>query len=78
MKRQVVVTAVAGVLMLGLAAVAGAADPKGEFVGSEKCKGCHSEEYKSWKDSWHSKMVRPKKDRHSQGGRGEVGQRWYQ
>ena len=62
MKKNVVVTAVAGVLMLGLTVVAGAADPKGEFVGSEKCRSCHSEEYKSWKDTWHSKMVRPKKE----------------
>ncbi len=61
MKKQFAVTAAAGVLMLGLTAVAGAADPKGEFVGSEKCKACHSVEYKSWKDSWHSKMVQPKK-----------------
>lgn len=61
MKKHVVVTVAAGVLMLGLTVVAGAADPKGEFVGSEKCKSCHAEEYKSWKDSWHSKMVRPKK-----------------
>jgi len=34
---------------------------KGDFIGSEACKKCHAEEYKSWKDSWHSKIVRPKK-----------------
>lgn len=61
MKKHVVVTVVAGALMLGLVPLAGAADPKGEFVGSEKCKSCHAEEYKSWKETWHSKMVRPKK-----------------
>lgn len=61
MRKNAVVIAVAGALMLGLTAAAGAADPKGEFVGSEKCKKCHSEEYKSWKETWHSKMVRPKK-----------------
>jgi len=62
MNKNVAVIAVVGALMLGMTAVAGAADPKGEFVGSAKCKSCHSEEYKSWKDSWHSKMVRPKKE----------------
>jgi len=29
------------------------------FTGSAKCLACHPEEYKSWKDSWHSKIVRP-------------------
>lgn len=38
-----------------------AAGPMQQFVGSEKCKGCHAEEYKSWKDTFHAKMVRPKK-----------------
>lgn len=62
MKKSVVVTATAAAFLLGLAALAGAADPKGEFVGSEKCKACHAEEYKSWKETWHSKMVRTKKE----------------
>jgi predicted CXXCH cytochrome family protein len=62
MKKHVVATVVAGALMLGLTALADAADPKGEFVGSEKCKKCHAEEFKSWKDTWHSKMVRSKKE----------------
>jgi hypothetical protein len=35
---------------------------KAEFVGSEKCGGCHVAEYKSWKDSLHAKMVQPKAD----------------
>ncbi len=35
-----------------------AADPA--YAGSEKCKGCHEDEYKSWKQSYHAKMVRPK------------------
>jgi hypothetical protein len=39
-----------------------AADPKGEFVGSETCKKCHSAMYKSWQESYHSKMVRKKDD----------------
>jgi hypothetical protein len=63
MKKHFVVTAVGCALMLGLAATAGAAKaPKKEFAGSEACKKCHSEEYKSWKETWHSKMVRTKKE----------------
>jgi len=30
------------------------------FVGSETCGTCHQEQYKTWKDSYHAKMVRPK------------------
>jgi hypothetical protein len=32
-----------------------------EFVGSEACKKCHVAEYKSWKQSFHAKIVQPKK-----------------
>jgi hypothetical protein len=32
---------------------------KAAFVGSERCGGCHVDEYKTWKDTYHSKMVRP-------------------
>jgi hypothetical protein len=35
---------------------------KDGFVGSTKCMTCHAEEYKSWQDSWHAKIVRPKKE----------------
>ena len=45
-----------------LAAQAFAADPKKEFVGSDACKKCHAVEYKSWKETYHSKMVRTKKE----------------
>jgi len=34
---------------------------KTEFVGSDKCKKCHAEEFKSWKGTFHSKIVQPKK-----------------
>jgi cytochrome c5 len=62
MKRNVVVTAVAGALILGLTTVAGAAKaPKKEFVGSETCKKCHAEEIKSWKETFHSKIIQTKK-----------------
>ncbi len=37
------------------------ADSRKEFVGSQKCQGCHSEEYKSWKATYHAKMVQPRK-----------------
>ena len=35
---------------------------KAQFVGSERCGGCHVDEYKTWKDTYHNKMVRPVKD----------------
>lgn len=35
---------------------------KAQFVGSEKCAGCHADEYKTWKDTYHNKMVRPVRD----------------
>jgi nitrate/TMAO reductase-like tetraheme cytochrome c subunit len=28
-----------------------------KFVGSDKCRECHEEEYKAWKNSMHSKMI---------------------
>jgi len=31
---------------------------KNDFVGSEKCQSCHKEEYKTWKETWHAKMIR--------------------
>lgn len=34
---------------------------KDGFVGSAQCMACHAEEYKSWQDTWHAKIVRPKK-----------------
>lgn len=62
MKTSVAVSImVAGTMIMVFAAMACAADSRGEFVGSEKCKGCHAEEYKSWKDTFHAKMIRPKK-----------------
>lgn len=33
-----------------------------DFVGSERCGGCHVSEYKTWKETWHAKMVRTAKD----------------
>jgi hypothetical protein len=37
-------------------------DAKKEFVGSETCKTCHVTEFKSWKESYHSKMIRKRDD----------------
>ena len=31
------------------------------FVGSEACKKCHVAEFKSWKESFHAKIVQPRK-----------------
>jgi predicted CXXCH cytochrome family protein len=33
-----------------------------QFVGSEKCKSCHTSEYATWKGTLHSKMIRTAKD----------------
>ena len=33
-----------------------------EFVGSDKCGTCHADEFKTWKDTYHNKMVRTPKD----------------
>ena len=49
------VAALGAGMIMGAAA---AADP--EFAGSEKCGTCHQEAYKTWKQSYHAKMVRPK------------------
>ncbi|MEY2896356.1 MAG: hypothetical protein RL669_625, partial [Pseudomonadota bacterium] len=29
-----------------------------QFVGSDKCGSCHTNEYATWKDTYHNKMVR--------------------
>lgn len=47
-------------LLAVVSTAGGAVDPRGEFVGSETCKKCHKTEYESWKETYHSKMVRPK------------------
>jgi len=31
---------------------------KGEYAGSETCNKCHKTQYRSWKETYHSKMVR--------------------
>jgi hypothetical protein len=30
------------------------------FVGSARCQRCHAEEFRSWKETFHARMVRPK------------------
>jgi len=32
------------------------------FAGSEKCAACHQDAFKTWKDTYHAKMVRPLKE----------------
>jgi hypothetical protein len=61
MKRLVAAFTATAVLATGLAAAAMAADSKKEFVGSEKCNDCHAEEYKSWKGTYHAKLVQQRK-----------------
>jgi predicted CXXCH cytochrome family protein len=51
-------TALAATASMLFASAAVAADP--EFAGSERCGKCHEDEYKTWKQSYHSKMVRTK------------------
>ena len=70
MKKMLAMTLTACITLL--AAQAFAADPKKEFVGSDACKKCHAVEYKSWKETYHSKMVRTKKE----GILKEVVERW--
>ncbi|MFZ2951015.1 MAG: multiheme c-type cytochrome [Desulfuromonadaceae bacterium] len=56
---SVVVTAMC-TLVVAASPLAATSQPQ-KFVGSEKCKSCHAEEYKSWKGTFHAKMVQPKK-----------------
>lgn len=46
---------------LTIAVTAIAAAPGKDYVGSERCKNCHVEEYQSWKESFHSRIVRDRK-----------------
>jgi nitrate/TMAO reductase-like tetraheme cytochrome c subunit len=45
---------------------------KTSFVGSEKCAGCHAQEFQTWKETNHAKMVRPLK----QGLLKDAGDNW--
>ena len=60
--------ALAALATVGLAALTSCttdsrtASVASEFVGSEKCGTCHAAEFKTWKDSYHSKMVRTPQD----------------
>jgi cytochrome c5 len=56
--RQVLVS---GLCVVSVATTAVAADSRKEFVGSEKCKSCHAEEFKSWKTTFHARMLQPRK-----------------
>lgn len=68
MTRLSLLVTLAGIAALMLAfgcvknaPVTGKAPANATFVGSKACQGCHAEEFVSWQDSWHSKIVRPKK-----------------
>ena len=51
--------ALAATALVGCTTGAGGTAAADTFVGSEKCGTCHQAEYKSWKDTYHAKMVRP-------------------
>ncbi len=42
--------------------VNGALAAEAGYAGSAACAKCHEDEYKSWQQSYHSKMIRPKND----------------
>ena len=50
-------TVVGAALFSGCSTDSSSASGK-SFVGSEKCSGCHTNEYATWKDTYHNKMVR--------------------
>lgn len=51
----------AGLLGVAACSTGGSSVAQAEFVGSAKCQTCHGEQYATWKESWHAKMVRPAK-----------------
>ena len=54
--------AAAALLLGGCMTDPGMATKQATFVGSEKCGTCHVDEYKTWKDTYHNKMVRATRD----------------
>ncbi|QIZ75767.1 multiheme c-type cytochrome [Ferrimonas lipolytica] len=69
MMRNTVLKGLLIAAALGLTGQA-TAEPAGvdkEFVGSKKCRACHSEQYNQWKDTRHAKVLRQlyTKDKHS-------------
>jgi cytochrome c553 len=59
-----VALAVASAFLLGMAGPAHAVQASSEArnPAHEKCRGCHVGDATSWKENYHSKMVRPAKD----------------
>ncbi|HQR22780.1 MAG TPA: multiheme c-type cytochrome [Burkholderiaceae bacterium] len=53
-----VLVAVLGAALLGSCSMGSGSGSGKAFVGSEKCSGCHAAEYTTWKETYHSKMVR--------------------
>ncbi len=65
MKKAVILFLMISLFFIGLIASGTMADVskavgKSEYVGSEACKQCHKAVYDSWKQTYHSKMVRKK------------------
>lgn len=59
MRWLTALSAAAG-LLIGSSLSARAAEA--QFVGSEKCGTCHAQEFASWKDTYHNKLVRPTRE----------------
>ena len=59
----IAVAAVAALGAVTAGCVTGPGGPTADgFVGSEACQKCHQAEYRTWKDTLHSKMIRTPKD----------------
>ena len=59
--RAVVFAALLAAVLAGCTSGVSTSGDK-QFVGSEKCKSCHTNEYATWKGTLHSKMIRTAKD----------------
>lgn len=60
-KRSMPISIFALIALIASTSPAAAASEKNGFAGSDKCKTCHAEEYSSWKDTFHAKIVQPRK-----------------
>jgi nitrate/TMAO reductase-like tetraheme cytochrome c subunit len=64
-RRVYLISLAVGGLALAVAvgcATMPASTAKNDFVGSEQCAGCHAQEYKTWKETYHARMVLPRKE----------------
>ena len=62
MKTWIGVVAIVGCdILVGPTPGSQGSDSQKEFAGSEKWRGYHSEEFTSWKASFHAKIIQPRK-----------------